>query len=66
MHGTYNVSVSTHFGGDKRGDWIFPPTWKLNFTRPLIRIDYTYPPQSREAASTVPEPILTPKVFEKI
>ena len=66
MHGTYNVSVSTHFGGDKRGNWIFPPTGKLNFTRPLIRIDYTYPPQSRKAASTVPEPILTPKVFKKI
>ena len=64
MHGTYNVSVSTHFGGDKRGDWIFPPTWKLNFTRPLIRIDYTSPPKTRQAALRVPESILTGKMFK--
>ena len=48
------------------GDWICPPTWKLNFTRPFIRIDYTSPPQSRQAALRVFEPILTAKMFKKI
>ena len=41
MHETYNISVSKHFGGEKNGDLICSPTWKLDFTRPLIRIDYT-------------------------
>ena len=43
MHETHNISVSKHLSGEKKGDWICPPTWKLDFTRPLIRIDYTSP-----------------------
>ena len=66
MHETRNVSVSKHFRGEKKGGWICPPTWKLNFTRLLIRIDYISPPQSCQAALTVPEPILTAKIFKKI
>ena len=42
----------------EKGWLVFPPSWKLNFIRPLIRIDYTSPPQSRQAALRVPEPIL--------
>ena len=60
------ISVSKHLSGEKKGDWICPPTWKLDFTRPLIRIDYTSPAQSRQAALRVPEPILTAKIFKKI
>ena len=48
------------------GGWIFAPTWKLSFTLPLIRIDYTSSPQSLEAALRVPEPILTDKMLKKI
>ena len=58
MHETHNVSLSKHLRGEKKGGWICPPNWKLDFTRPLIRIDYTYPPQSYQAALRVPEPIL--------
>ena len=66
MHETHNVSVCKHLRREKKGGWICPTTWKLNFTRPVIRIDYTSPPQSREAALRVPEPILTAKMFKKI
>ena len=66
MHETHNVSVSKHLRGEKKGGWICPPTWKLNLIRPLIRIDYTSPPQSCQAALWVPEPILTAKMFKKI
>ena len=66
MHETDNVSVCKHLRGEKKGGWICPTTWKLNSTRPLIRIDYTFPYQSREAALRVPEPILTAKMFKKI
>ena len=65
MHKTDNVSVSKHLRGEKEGRWICPPIWKLNFARPLIRIDYTSPPQSRQTALRVPEPILTAKMFKK-
>ena len=65
MHETHNISVSKHLSGEKKGDWICPPTWKLDFTRPLIRIDYTSPAQSRQAALRVSEPILTAKIFKK-
>ena len=58
-HETHNVSVSKHLRGEKKGDWICPPTWKLR--RPLIIIDYTSPPQSRQAALRVPEHTLTAK-----
>ena len=66
MHKMYNVSVSAHFGGEKKGGWICPPTWKLDFTRLLIRIDYTSPAQSCQAALRVPELILTAKMFKEI
>ena len=66
MHETHNVSLSRHLRGEKKGGWICPPTWKLNFTRPLIRIDYTSPPQFRQGALRVSEPILTAKTFKKI
>ena len=59
MHETYNVSVSKHLRGEKKGGWMCPPTSKLNFTLPLIRNDYTSPPQSPQAALRVTEPILT-------
>ena len=45
---------SKHLRGEKKGGWICPPTWKLNFTCLLIRIDYTSPLQSRQAALKVP------------
>ena len=64
MHETHNISVSKHLSGEKKGDWICPSTWKLNFTRPLIRIDYTSPPKTRQAALRVPESILTGKMFK--
>ena len=48
------------------GGWMYAPTWNLNFTRPLIRIDYTSRPQSRQAALSVTEPILTAKMFRKM
>ena len=66
MHETHNVSVFKHLRGTKKGGWICLPTGKLNFTCPLIRIDYTYPPQSRQAALGVLELILTAKMFKKI
>ena len=66
MHEMYNVSVSANFGGEKKGGWICRPIWKLDFTRLLIRIDYTSPAQSRQAALRVPEPILTAKMFKEI
>ena len=53
-------------GGRICGGWIFPPTWKLGFTLPLIRIHYASSPQSLQAALRVPEPILTGKMFKKI
>ena len=52
---------SKHFRVEKKGGWICRPTWKLNFTRRLIRIDYTSPLQSRRAALRVPEPSLSVK-----
>ena len=36
-----------------------------HFTLPLIRIDYTSPPQYRQAALRVLKPILTAKMFKK-
>ena len=54
MHETHNVSVSKHLRGEKKGGWASPPTWKLNFTRLIIKIDYISPPQSRQAASRFP------------
>ena len=50
----------------EKAGWICPPTWKLNFTRLLITIDYTSPPQSCQAALRVPELTLTAKMFKKI
>ena len=64
MHKTH-VSVSKHLRVEKKGGWICPPTWKLNFTRPLVTIDYTSPPQYHQAALRVPEPTLTAKMFKK-
>ena len=43
-----------------------PSTWKLNLTRPLKKIDYTSPPQSRQAALRVTEPTLAAKMFKKM
>ena len=47
---SFNVSLSKHLRGEKKGAWMYPPTWKLDFTRPLIRIDYTLPTQPPQAA----------------
>ena len=66
MYETHNVSVSKHLRAEKKGGWICPPTWKLNFTRPLIRTGYTSPPQSHQAALRAPESILTAKMFKKM
>ena len=64
---TQNImSVSKHLKGEKKGAWICPPTWKLNFTRPLIRINYKSPPQSRQPVLRVREPIVTGKMFKNI
>ena len=65
MHKTH-VSVSTLLRREKKSGWICPLNWKLNFTRPLIIIDYLSPPKSLQAAVSVPEPILTVKMFKKI
>ena len=43
-----------------------PPTWKLDFTHPSIRIDYTSPRQSTQAALTIAEPTPTTKMLKKI
>ena len=53
--------------GRKRvvGYSFLPKNFLPNFIRPLIRIDYTSPPQSCQAALRVPEPILTAKMFKK-
>ena len=68
MHKTYNVSVSKHLRGTKKvvGYSFLPKNFLPNFICPLIRIDYTSPPQSCQAALRVPEPILTAKMFKKI
>ena len=65
MHKTHNVSVAKHLRGGIKGGCICLPTWKLNFIRPLVRIDYTSPPQSGQTALRVHEPILTAKMFKK-
>ena len=36
---------------------IRPPTWKLDFTPPLIRVDYTSPPLSPQTALKVAESV---------
>ena len=61
-----HLGSAKHLRGEKKGGWICPPTWKLNFTRPLIRIGYISPPQSRQEALRVPEPILIAKMFKNI
>ena len=66
MHEIHNVSVSKHLRGKKKGGWIYPPTWKLNFTRPFIQIDHASPPQSHQSALWFPESILTAKIFKKM
>ena len=50
----------------KNGGWMCPPTWKLDFTHPSIRIDYTSPRQSTQAALTIAEPTPTTKMLKKI
>ena len=42
--------MSNHFRKEKKGDWMFSPIWKLDFTCPLIRIDYKSPTQFPRAA----------------
>ena len=66
MHQTHNVSLSKYFRGEKKSGWICPPTWNLNFTCPLLRIDYTSQFQSCQAALRLPEPNLTAKMFKKL
>ena len=65
MHEMYNVSVSKPVRGEKKGGWICSPTWKLHFTRPLIKIDYKSPAQSCEVSLNVTEPILTTEMLKK-
>ena len=66
MQKTHNVLVSKHLRVEKKGGWKCLPTWKLNFTYLVIRINYTSPLQSCQAVLRVPEPILTGKMFLKI
>ena len=61
----HNVSVSKHLRGEKRSAWIGPPTWKLDFTYPLVRADYASPPQSPQAALRVSESLPTAKMLKK-
>ena len=61
----YDVSVSKPVSGEKKGGWICSPTWKLDFTRPLIRIDYTSQAQSCQVSLNVAEPILTIEMLKK-
>ena len=60
----YNVSVSKHLRGKKMvvGCAL---TWKLDFTHLAIRIDYTSPPLSTQAALRVAEPVPTTKMMKK-
>ena len=62
---SHNVSVSKHLRGKKNGGWMRPPTWKLDFTHPSIRIDYTLPPQSAEATLRVADSAPTTKILKK-
>ena len=54
-----HVSVSKHLRGEKRGAWIYPPTWKFDFIRRLIKVDYASPPQSPQAVLRVAESVPT-------
>ena len=47
---SFNVSLSKDLKEEKKGAWMCPLTWKLDFTRPLIRIDYTLPTQAPQVA----------------
>ena len=60
------MKLSKYFRGEKKSGWICPPTWNLNFTSPLLRIDYTSPFQSCQAALRLSEPNLTAKMFKKL
>ena len=44
------MSVSKHLRGKKKGGWMCPPSWKLDFTHSSIKIDYILPSQSPQAA----------------
>ena len=39
--------------------------WKLDFTHPSIRIDYTFPSQPTQAAARAAEPVLATKMLGK-
>ena len=62
---THNDSVSKPLSGKKKSGWMCPPTWILHFTHPSIRIDYTSPPQSPQAALRVAELVETAKMSKK-
>ena len=57
--------MSKHLRGKKNGAWMFPSIWKLDFTHPSIRIDYTSPPQTTQVPPRVAEPIVTTKMLKK-
>ena len=62
---THDVSVSKHLRGKKKGSWICPPTWKLDFTHSSIKINHTLPPQSPQATLRVAELASTTKMSQK-
>ena len=60
-----NVPVSKHLRREKKGAWMCHPTWKLDFKRPLIRLDYILPPQSPKTALRIVESVPPAKMLKK-
>ena len=52
--------------GKENDVWMCPPSWKLNFTYPSIKIDYKSPPQSTQAALRISESVPTTKMLKKV
>ena len=63
---TNNVSASKQLRGMKKSGWMCLPTWILDFIHTSIRIDYTSPPQSPQAALRVAKLVSTAKMLKKI
>ena len=51
--------------GRKKGAWMCHPTWKLDFKRPFIRVDYILPPQSPKTALRIVESVPPAKMLKK-
>ena len=60
-----HVSVSKHLKRIKRGAWICPHAWKIDSTRPLIKVNYASPLRPFQAALKVAESVPTAKTLKK-